>query len=327
MAFSMDPIMRLPYFKGKEFVVLNVEKKMIFKSITKTKLSHSLAMLEERSFVYDNGWGFIGFTYDHKQYYAGIKDTEERANVAVNIIHDIISAQQAPNKQHLLERLMCGDELWHTGFLTSLGCEDNQDYSMIICTADQMQIEDAVQAIDEVLSGALLAVCDHHIVLLVHLSEVEEISQTLQQLFMEDMMVEPYIVYGITISDWTALKEYYQKARRMLLIGKRLYTSKRRFSVNHLIFALAIDATGKDKLISINKEKQIQTIVDDQELIATVIHFFENNLNVTDTSNKLFIHRNTLLYRLGKIEQVTGYDLRKFEDAINFYYLMTKQLL
>ena len=56
----------------------------------------------------------------------------------------------------------------------------------------------------------------------------------------------------------------------------------------------------------------------DEEIVSTVYKFFENNLNVSETSRQLFIHRNTLVYRLDKIQKSTGLDLRVFEDAITF---------
>lgn len=56
----------------------------------------------------------------------------------------------------------------------------------------------------------------------------------------------------------------------------------------------------------------------DQETLFTIQKFFDNNLNVSETSRKLFVHRNTLVYRLEKIKKLTGLDLREFDDAIVF---------
>jgi carbohydrate diacid regulator len=56
----------------------------------------------------------------------------------------------------------------------------------------------------------------------------------------------------------------------------------------------------------------------DRETLMTIQSFFENNLNVSETSRKLFVHRNTLVYRLEKIRKLTGLDLREFEHAITF---------
>ena len=66
----------------------------------------------------------------------------------------------------------------------------------------------------------------------------------------------------------------------------------------------------------------------DQETLFTIQRFFENNLNVSETSRKLFVHRNTLVYRLEKIKRLTGLDLREFDDAIIFKVaLMVKKYL
>lgn len=327
MQFSMEPIMRMPYFKGKEFVVLGSDKKMLFRSIAKIKLNHSLADLENKRFVYQNGWGFLGMPFDNKQFYIGIKDTDERSEVALSIMRDILWAQQAPNKNALLEQLIMDEKQWQSGFLAHLGFETGAQCSIIIATADHLPAEEALQIAEELIDEGIAIYKEQHLMILVQNKYAKEVAEELYQFLTEELLVDPYVLYGVDILKWEIVHDYYQLAKRLLMIGKRLYTSKRHFSVNHLLFAMAIDQSNSDNLLSHVKEKQIQSITDDQELIATVIHFFENNLNVTDTSNRLFIHRNTLLYRLSKIEQMTGYDLRKFEDALNFYYLMTKQLL
>ena len=66
----------------------------------------------------------------------------------------------------------------------------------------------------------------------------------------------------------------------------------------------------------------------DKETLFTIHKFFENNLNVSETARKLFVHRNTLVYRLEKIKKLTGLDLREFDDAITFKVaLMVKKYL
>ena len=74
------------------------------------------------------------------------------------------------------------------------------------------------------------------------------------------------------------------------------------------------------------KKGSIETL--DHETLMTVQAFFENNLNVSETSRKLFVHRNTLVYRLEKIKKITGLDLREFDHAIVFKVaLMVKKYL
>ena len=59
-------------------------------------------------------------------------------------------------------------------------------------------------------------------------------------------------------------------------------------------------------------------IFDDEEMVNTAEEFLENSLNVSETSRKLYLHRNTLTYRLDKIEKATGLNIRKFSDAVTF---------
>ena len=74
------------------------------------------------------------------------------------------------------------------------------------------------------------------------------------------------------------------------------------------------------------KKNTIESL--DQETLFTINKFFENNLNVSETSRKLFVHRNTLVYRLEKIRKLTGLDLRQFDHAIVFRVaLMVRQYL
>ena len=74
------------------------------------------------------------------------------------------------------------------------------------------------------------------------------------------------------------------------------------------------------------KKDSLETL--DNETLMTIQCFFENNLNVSETSRKLFVHRNTLVYRLEKIRKMTGLDLREFDHAITFKVaLMVKKYL
>ena len=64
--------------------------------------------------------------------------------------------------------------------------------------------------------------------------------------------------------------------------------------------------------------KEIMSVFTDKELIQTVESFFDNDLNLSETSRNAFLHRNTLVYRLEKIKKLTGLNVRKFNDAISF---------
>ena len=97
------------------------------------------------------------------------------------------------------------------------------------------------------------------------------------------------------------------------------------------VFLLGHSGAGKSTLLKlilreVFKQGSIESL--DQETLFTIQRFFENNLNVSETSRGLFVHRNTLVYRLEKIKKLTGLDLREFDDAIVFKVaLMVKKYL
>ena len=92
------------------------------------------------------------------------------------------------------------------------------------------------------------------------------------------------------------------------------------FLVESLINKLTID-----EIVEISEKiftKEVKSVFSDNELVRTVKLFFENNLNLSETSKCSFLHRNTLVYRLDKIRKITGLNLRKFNDAVDFKIIL-----
>ena len=82
--------------------------------------------------------------------------------------------------------------------------------------------------------------------------------------------------------------------------------------------AASLEKSDREKLLEGYDLKNFVKIFEDRELMSTLFALFENDLNVSGTARALFMHRNTLMYRLDKIERVTGLNLRKFSDAVTF---------
>ena len=83
----------------------------------------------------------------------------------------------------------------------------------------------------------------------------------------------------------------------------------------------AVDRSQREKLIEGYDLKSFAKIFEDEEMMATVESFLENRMNVIQTAEKLYMHRNTLTYRLNKIMETTGLDLHNFDDAVTFEIL------
>ena len=131
---------------------------------------------------------------------------------------------------------------------------------------------------------------------------------------------DTHIAYGTIVHELREVSRSYKEARMALDVGKIFFAEKdviaySSLGIGRLIYQLPIPLCKMFiKEIFANKSPDEF----DEETITTINKFFENNLNVSETSRQLFIHRNTLVYRLDKLQKSTGLDLRVFEDAITF---------
>ena len=128
------------------------------------------------------------------------------------------------------------------------------------------------------------------------------------------------IAYGTIVNDIREVSKSYKEAKLALDVGKIFFDEKKviaysTLGIGRLIYQLPIPLC-KMFIREIFEGKSPDEF--DEETLATINKFFENSLNVSETSRQLYIHRNTLVYRLDKLQKSTGLDLRVFEDAITF---------
>ena len=128
------------------------------------------------------------------------------------------------------------------------------------------------------------------------------------------------IAYGTIVSDIKEVSKSYKEAKLALDVGKIFFDEKdivafTTLGIGRLIYQLPIPLC-KMFIKEIFEGKSPDDF--DEETLTTINKFFENSLNVSETSRQLYIHRNTLVYRLDKLQKSTGLDLRVFEDAITF---------
>lgn len=135
-----------------------------------------------------------------------------------------------------------------------------------------------------------------------------------------EAMSKVHVAYGTIVDDIKEVSRSYKEARMALDVGKIFYSSKNIVAYNNLgigrlIYQLPIPLC-KMFIKEIFDGKSPDDF--DEETLSTINKFFENSLNVSETSRQLYIHRNTLVYRLDKLQKSTNLDLRVFEDAITF---------
>ena len=150
--------------------------------------------------------------------------------------------------------------------------------------------------------------------------ELEKIAQNLYNLLTEEGEEGVLIAYGTIVNDIKEVSKSYKEAKLALDVGKIFFSERNviaysALGIGRLIYQLPIPLC-KMFIREIFEGKSPDDL--DEETLTTINKFFENNLNVSETSRQLYIHRNTLVYRLDKLQKSTGLDLRVFEDAITF---------
>ena len=175
--------------------------------------------------------------------------------------------------------------------------------------------KDFVTAVDEKNIIVVREVADNE-----SYEDLEKTAESLVNLFRQDVDANIHVAYGTIVNEIKEVSRSYKEARMALDVGRIFFEESdviaySTLGIGRLIYQLPIPLC----------KMFIKEIFDgrspddfDEETLTTIHKFFENSLNVSETSRQLYIHRNTLVYRLDKLQKSTGLDLRVFEDAITF---------
>ena len=152
------------------------------------------------------------------------------------------------------------------------------------------------------------------------LKEIDKAARALESFLLKEGVKNVHIAYGTVVREIKEVSRSYKEAKMALDVGKIFFDERdviaySELGIGRLIYQLPIPLC-KMFIKEIFGGKSPDDF--DEETLTTIHKFFENSLNVSETSRQLFIHRNTLVYRLDKLQKSTGLDLRVFEDAITF---------
>lgn len=152
------------------------------------------------------------------------------------------------------------------------------------------------------------------------LEELNMIADTIVAMMNAEAMTNVKVSFGTIVNELKDVSKSYKEAKMALDVGKifdaeKNVTAYSSLGIGRLIYQLPINLCRIfiEEIFGENIPSDL-----DDETLTTINKFFENNLNVSETSRQLFVHRNTLVYRIEKIQKSTGLDLRNFDDALTF---------
>ncbi len=177
------------------------------------------------------------------------------------------------------------------------------------------QAGDYITAVDEssvILIKAVEHGCTHE--------DMLGIADMIVDMMNSEAMMSVKVSFGTVVKELKDVSKSYKEAKMALEVGKIFYAEKNvvaysTLGIGRLIYQLPVNLCRIfiEEIFGDNVPSDL-----DEETLNTINKFFENNLNVSETSRQLFVHRNTLVYRIEKLQKSTGLDLRNFDDALTF---------
>lgn len=151
-------------------------------------------------------------------------------------------------------------------------------------------------------------------------ASLENTAKTLVDMLNTEAMTQAWVGYSMTAADLGQLAAAYKEAQTALTIGKIFYSTQNTFGydrlgIGNLIYQLPLPICEKfmEETFHGNSLDSL-----DEETSNTIRTFFDNNLNLSETARRLYVHRNTLVYRFEKLQKKYGLDLRTFQDSLTF---------
>ena len=240
------------------------------------------------------------------------KERFDTSNYIQNLILDNLLLVDVYNRA---KKLHIPVEAKRVVILVEIRNEKDQDAIEILKNMFISRSNDFITAIDE-----------KNIIIVRNLEEsddyesIEAIARMIVDMLNSEAMAKARVSYGNIIHEIKDVSRSYKEAKMALDVGKIFYVEKNIVGYNNLGIGRLIYQLPMPLCEMFMKEVfggKLPESLDD-ETLNTINKFFDNNLNISETSRQLFLHRNTLVYRLEKIQKSTGLDIRVFDDALTF---------
>lgn len=244
------------------------------------------------------------------------KEKFDRNNFIQNLLMDNLLLVDVYNRA---KKLHIEANIPRVVYIVETGLEKDTVVSELLKNMFTVQNGDFVTAIDETNVIVVKSLDEQS-----NDADIYSIAQSIVDTVSAEAMVNVRVGYGTVAAEIKDVSKSYKEAMMAVDVGKIFYADRRVNSYNSL---------GIGRLIYQLPPNLCQMFIEeifgdndpssfDEEIVSTVYKFFENSLNVSETSRQLFIHRNTLVYRVEKLKSITGLDVRVFDDALTFMIAM-----
>ena len=157
-----------------------------------------------------------------------------------------------------------------------------------------------------------------------HFDELEEYARAIETTFLTETGKDVFIGISEPHDDLISMPEAFDEARNAINVGRAYHSNRSIFVYRNLLLERFLNEVSEEMSASYNSRifNRKTARLFNEEMVHTIETFFDNSLNLSETARKLYIHRNTLVYRLEKVQRAIGLDLRNFDDAVTFKMMM-----
>ena len=277
---------------------------------------------------------------DGPAYVLVIKGTEEKflvGKLVASQIHNLVIAyKDKVDKNGFYQNLLLDNLLLVDIYnrAQKLRIDANRSRCVFVIELSAIKDPSAFEMVRELFNSQngdhVTTVDEDHIIVIKTLDDgdtfedMEDNAKMLVDMFSSEAMTNVRVSYGTVVNDIKGVSKSYKEALVSLDVGKIFYAEKTVISysslgIGRLIYQLPVSLCEMyiDEVFGGELSEEI-----DDEILNTINKFLDNSLNVSETSRQLYIHRNTLVYRIEKLEKATGMDVRNFDDALSFRIAM-----
>jgi len=303
------------------------------------KLPEAFKRNAEEPFVY-GGLTLIGTKGEHPLYLCLPGDSKEVAacaRLSMQMISmllqvDLPHANAAEVLRYVLREEISGSEMESLAQMHNI--PQDKERCVMVMHLNDLDTEMALNILENLVSGEngdeIVEVDKYTIALIkaiddqTEYADMEQIGLAIENTFYTETSHPVYIGVGEPVMKLSELGQSYREARKAIDVGRVYRADSYVFIYRNLLLERFLSDVPADMATRYNaalfNRKSMRLLND--EMIVTIEKFFENNLNLSETARQLYIHRNTLVYRLDKVQRVLGLDLRLFEDAVTFKLMM-----
>lgn len=290
-------------------------------------------------FVY-GGLTLIGTTGDHPLYLCLPGDSKEVAacaRLSMQMISmllqvDLPHANAAEVLRYVLREEISGSEMESLAQMHNIPQE--KERCVMVLHLNDLDTEMALNILENLITpdnGDEIVEVDKYTIALIktiddqtEYADMEQIGMAIENTFYTETSHPVYIGVGDPVMELAELGQSYKEARKAIDVGRVYRADSYVFVYRNLLLERFLSDVPVEMAAHYNSalfNRKSMRLLND-EMIVTIEKFFENNLNLSETARQLYIHRNTLVYRLDKVQRVLGLDLRLFEDAVTFKLMM-----